>query len=197
PETDLAAGLRFEPHDHPESDRFDTAEGLAVTGAGGLPADHPAVAALLDGYDPIADMHERDWDRRYVVTYDRATPEFAWPPGEVYPEGGCSDGEPVMLAVGTEIDRFGDEHGRVFAADGTSFRRRSLPPPRLDAGYHRYRVLRELPMWRAVSASWFGQPGGGDRYRAVYPVNDLLAMGYLAEITGEQKPDNNEAGGEA
>jgi hypothetical protein len=44
-------------------------------------------------------------------------------------------------------------------------------------------VLRALPVWRATSAPWFGQPGGGVRYRAGYPAADLVAMGYLAEIT--------------
>jgi hypothetical protein len=39
-------------------------------------------------------------------------------------------------------------------------------------------------MWRTLSAAWFGQPGGGVRYRAVYPAADLVAMGHLTEITG-------------
>ncbi|HYS34085.1 MAG TPA: TNT domain-containing protein, partial [Pseudonocardiaceae bacterium] len=73
--------------------------------------------------------------------------------------------------------------GRVFSADGTPFARRSLPPDHLAAGYHRYEVTADLPVWRTLSAPWFGQPGGGERYRAVYPAADLMALGYLMEIT--------------
>jgi hypothetical protein len=39
-------------------------------------------------------------------------------------------------------------------------------------------------VWRTLSAAWFGQPGGGVRYRAVYPAADLVSLGYLADITG-------------
>jgi hypothetical protein len=38
-------------------------------------------------------------------------------------------------------------------------------------------------MWWALSAAWFGQPGGGVRYRAVYPAADLVALGFLQEIS--------------
>jgi hypothetical protein len=76
----------------------------------------------------------------------------------------------------------------VFSVPGTSFAARSLPPEGLAAGYHRYEVLRDLPMWWALSTAWFGQPGGGVRYRAVYPAADLVASGFLKEISvGDEK----------
>ena len=109
--------------------------------------------------------------------------EFAWPPGESYPEGGSAAGEPEILGVGTVIDRFGSPRGRVFSAEGTSFARRSLPPDYLDAGYRKYRVLKDLPVWRSVSAPWFGQPGGGERYRATHSAIELVALGYLEDVT--------------
>lgn len=197
-EADFAAGLRFEPHDHPDSDVITGDAALAGAASGppapseaeGLAGDHPAVAELCAGYDPLAEMNERDWDRRYLVKPDESAPEFAWPPGELYPEGGCQDGEPVTLPVGTVIDRFGGPAGRVFSEDGTAYRKRSLPPTHLDAGYHRYRVLRELPMWRAVSAGWFGQSGGGVRLRAVYPAADLVVLGYLEDVTAQASGEN-------
>lgn len=196
-DADFAAGLRFPPHDHPESHLIDVGGPPDVDGADqavrGLPAAHPAVAALCADDDPHAVAGEREWQRRYVVTVGRARVEYAWPPGELHPEGCREGGEPVVLPAGTLLDRFGDEHGRVFAEDGTPYAARSLPPSRLDGGYHRYRVLRDLPMWRGETASWFGQPGGGVRYRAVYPVTDLLALGYLAEIA----PDSAETGDNA
>lgn len=197
PEADFAPGLRFEPHDHPESHTVDLGQALGraraaqpcAPGLDGLPADHPVVAGLLHDYDPLADMHERGWDRRYVVrpgTATAPTPEYAWPPGELYPEGGVADGEPIVLEPGVLIDRFGQEGGRVFSEDGTRFRARALPPALVGAGYHRYRVVRALPMWRATSASWFGQPGGGVRYRAVYPAGELVALGYLEELVAPE-----------
>jgi hypothetical protein len=201
PETDFAAGLRFEPYDHPQSDEMDDTAALQAVRAGerpapahpGLTPEDPELAELIEGYDSIGGGNERDWDRRFLVRApdqdgDQAA-EYAWPPGELFPEGGCDEGEPVMLAEGTVIDRFGTPEGRVFAADGTPFARRSLPPEHLAAGYRRYRVERELPMWRTVSAAWFGQSGGGERYRAVHPAAELVALGYLTDITGEQ-PDS-------
>jgi hypothetical protein len=189
-ETDFAAGLRFEPHDHPESALIDPEPGeMDLPPAHpGFAAQDPEVLALADGHDPLGGQHERDWDRRFLVRpADRdggQAAEYAWPPGELFPEGGCADGEPVVLAEDTVVDRFGTPEGRVFAEDGTPFASRSLPPDQLAAGYHRYRVTRALPMWRTLSAAWFGQPGGGVRYRAVYPAADLVAMGHLTEITG-------------
>jgi hypothetical protein len=130
--------------------------------------------------------HEKDWDHRFLVRAadDGHRAEYAWPPGELFPEGGEAAGEAVVLAEDTVVDRFGPPDGRVFGEDGTPFAQRSLPPDHLDAGYRRYRVVRPLPVWRSVSAAWFGQPGGGVRYRAVYPAADLVAMGLLSEITG-------------
>ncbi len=43
--------------------------------------------------------------------------------------------------------------------------------------------MRPLPVWRAVAAPWFAQPGGGMRYRATYSLSDLVGLGYLVELT--------------
>jgi nicrotizing toxin Mtb-like protein len=270
-ETDFAAGLRFAPHDHPDShlmhaeppepaappepaerlgpakrpgpaaeqheaaerpgaaerreaaDRREAAEepaaaerreaserigpaersgsaeplgpaGQAASARPGFAAADPEVAGLAEGHDPLGGQHERDWDHRFLVrpADDTHRAEYAWPPGELFPEGGCASGEPVVLPAGTLVDRFGAPDGRVFGADGTPFARRSLPPDHLAAGYHRYRVERDLPMWRTLSAAWFGQPGGGVRYRAVYPAAELVALGYLTDIT--DRTDGSDSG---
>lgn len=202
-EFDYAAGIRFEPHDHPESEVIDGGDAVraALTGrqpveaAAGRTVDDPAVRALATEHDPLGGQHERDWDRRFVVRQgtEHGGAEYAWPPAEAYPEGGSAPGEPELLPEGAVIDRFGSPEGRVFADVDTAFAARSLPPAHLDAGYRRYRVLRPLPAWRAMSAAWFAQPGGGIRWRTVYPATDLVALGYLAEITAESIEDTENA----
>ncbi|MGQ0838393.1 glycohydrolase toxin TNT-related protein [Actinokineospora sp.] len=183
PELDYAAGLRFAPDDHPQSWLINATARTEQT-----EPVHPGTgSALAEGHDPLGGQHERDWDRRFLVRPadpDTQLPtEYAWPPGELYPEGGTAPGEPEVLRTDVVLDRFGTADGRVFAADGTRFAARSLPPAHLDAGYHRYRVLRPLPVWRALSAPWFAQPGGGERYRTTQSAADLVALGYLTEIT--------------
>ncbi|GAA0597291.1 hypothetical protein GCM10010174_10870 [Kutzneria viridogrisea] len=183
---DFAPGLRFPPHDHPDSGLItdERAPGPVV-----LPepksAQDAEVQALAVDHDPLGGEHERDWERRFLVREggESQDTEYSWPPGELFPEGGCDAGEAVILEPGTVIDRFGDAEGRVFAPEGTPFAQRSLPPGHLDAGYQRYRVTGRLPVWRTLSAPWFGQPGGGRRYRAVYPAADLIAMGYLEAVS--------------
>lgn len=178
-ELDYAAGLRFEADDHPESGLID----LTTRRPAAEPSEGAqAPADLTEGYDPLAGEHERDWDRRFLVR-DTHPVEYAWPPGELYPEGGSAEGEPEVLAPDTEIDRFGTPEGRVFSLAATRFGARSLPPAHLESGYRRYRVLRPIPVWRSISAPWFGQPGGGERYRATQSAADLLALGYLADTT--------------
>jgi len=200
-EFDLAAGLRFAPGAHPMAGLVSSADALAEVRAGrdpvwlpdGLPADSAPVRALAAGHDPLGGQHERDWARRFLVrdamdgpaTEYPAHAEYAWPPAEAFPEGACAPGtaEAVVLEPGTMIDRFGDPTGVVLAAAGTPFEQRSLPPEYHLRGYHRYEVCRPLPVWRAVSAAWFGQPGGGVRLRTTCPVLDLVALGYLVDIT--------------
>jgi hypothetical protein len=185
-ELDYAAGLRFEPQDHPRSALVRALPEPRPSGrpplepGEGLPVDHPDVAVLAEGYDPLGGAHERDWDRRFLVRDE--PPEHAWPPGELFPEGGYEEGQAVVLDEGVELDRFGSPEGRVLSDAGTPFPLRSLPPQLLEAGYHRYRVLRPLPVWRTLSAAWFNQPGGGARYRATYPVADLIALGHVEEM---------------
>ncbi len=197
---DYAAGLRFSPQDHPRSDLVSDTDAVNAVLGGGPPrqpsparaADSAAVAALTGGYHPLGEpaspvepSREREWDRRFLVRSSDAgrRAEYAWPPGELFPEGGRGSSEAAVLAVGTELDRFGAEEGRVFAPAATPFARRSLPPEQLAAGYRRYRVLAQLPVWRTVSAPWFAQPGGAIRYRATYAACDLVTLGYLGDVT--------------
>lgn len=185
-ELDYAAGLRFPPHDHPKSALITGYPVAPVPRTPGLAADHPAVLALIPDYDPLGGAHERDWERRFLArpAGDGRPAEYAWPPAELCPEGGVDpDGaEPIVLAVGSLLDRFGGRDGRVFAVDGTPFTERGLPPEMLGHGYHRFRVARELPVWRTVAAPWFGQAGGGVRFRTTHAAAELVALGFLVEV---------------
>ncbi len=171
------------PLDHPEADVLDDQEALAHVSGGfqRSPTSPPATPPepLTRGHDPWGGEPQEDWESRFARGKG-----FSWLPVEHFPEGGIDPPTPVMLEVGTFIDRFGDQHGRVFAEDGTLFSMRSLPPDRVSA-YRRYRVVRPLPVWRSVNAEWFGQPGGGLRYRAVLGADELVTLGFLADVTGE------------
>ncbi|GLY52896.1 TNT domain-containing protein [Lentzea sp. NBRC 102530] len=166
---------RFAPGDHPQA--IDTSESSPSTHpTEGLGVDHPVVQALLEGHDPLAGMHERDWES--LFQHEDGSPR--WPAER---EGGYEDSQAEVVEAGTELDRFGTPEGRVLSAAGTPFAQRSLPPQAAAEGYRCYRVEKDLPVHRTISAPWFGQPGGGSRYRTTYPVADLVALGYLTEIT--------------
>ncbi|WP_328606461.1 TNT domain-containing protein [Amycolatopsis sp. NBC_00345] len=180
------------PFDHPDSALLDDSDALyyVTRGLRRTPTPPAAVgppAELLDGYEPQSSPKQTGPEQSNP---DQTRPKQAspiWPPATQFPEGGLDQPEPVVLPKDTLLDRFGGEHGRVFAADGTPFARRSLPPSAVDGGYRRYRVVKPVPMWRSTSAEWFGQPGGGIRYRAVLAADELVTLGFLAEVTGEKR----------
>ncbi|MBW4716081.1 TNT domain-containing protein [Saccharothrix obliqua] len=92
------------------------------------------------------------------------------------------DREAVVLPVGTEVDRFGDDTGNLVYAAGTAYGNRSLPPEWLNRAYHGYLVRQPVPALKGVAVPWFGQVGGGTGYFLARPVRDLLADGSLVEI---------------
>ena len=133
---------------------------------------------LLDGYDPLGELGELDWERRYEIREaDRLA--HRWPPPDEAPEP-C---EAAVLEPDTVIDLLGSGDGRLFWADATPFAHRSLPPAHAERAHRRYRLLRPLPVWRSVAAPWFEQPGGGVRYRTTHSAHDLVGLGYLVELT--------------
>ncbi len=92
------------------------------------------------------------------------------------------DREAVVLAVGTELDRFGAEVGNLVYAAGTTYGNRSLPPDWLNRRYHVYRVQKPVPALKGVAVPWFGQVGGGTGYFLARAVRELLADGSLVEV---------------
>ncbi|WP_290053414.1 TNT domain-containing protein [Amycolatopsis solani] len=180
----------FGPNDHPDARLIFDDQALTNVTAGfrrsPTARSRPVPRHLTEGYVPYAHATQAVWIRRFVVGHSDLGPEYAWPPGDHYPEGSVDHGEPVMVPMNTVLDRFGPAYGRVFFADGTPFAERSLPPGMLDAEYRRYVVVRAVPMWRSETANWFGQVGGGTRYRALLAADELVTLGYLAEAKGEE-----------
>lgn len=186
-------GLCCPAADHPQHGRLADPIAMVLSGAAqrvplaGTPVHS---SGALAGYDPLGGMHERELERRLVVRRpsEQLPGEYAWPPCELHPEG-AADSDlrmPVMLAPGTRLELLGSPHGRVLAAAGTSFAQRSLPEEYAERTLSRLTVQFDLPAWQVQTAAWFGQPGGGTRYRLSHSVAELLAMAALAvEEPGE------------
>ncbi|MEV6829708.1 TNT domain-containing protein [Amycolatopsis sp. NPDC051102] len=180
----------FAPNDHPDARLIFDDQALTNVTAGfrrsPTAPSRPVPRHLTAGYVPYARATQAVWIRRFVVGHSELGPEYAWPPGELFPESSVDHPEPVMVPADTVLDRFGPAYGRVLFEDGTPFAERSLPPATLDAEYRRYVVVRAVPMWRSETAGWFGQVGGGTRYRALLAADELVTLGYLAEAKWEE-----------
>ncbi|RKT85408.1 Protein of unknown function [Saccharopolyspora antimicrobica] len=187
-------GLNFPPQDHPEShlvhddDALERLRSGEVYGAAqrdreerGEPVQLPE--ALVAGHDPLGELSELEWERRFAGERN----EHVWPPAAEHPEGGVEPAEPVVLEPDTVLDCTGGGAGRFSFAVATAFGQRSLPPSYAEREYRRYRVMRRLPVWQSVPAPWFAQPGGGVRYRATYSLDDLVGLGYLVELTASRE----------
>lgn len=162
------------------------ADGAAVPP--GVPADHPAVQALLPpDYDPYAGLGQARWERKYSpgqATDQRGRRRLRWPGHKQHPDGFASpeDRAPIVLEPGAVVDQFGPGFSRLVYPAGTPFTERSLPPDYLDAGYHKYRVAAQLPVWAGPIAPAFGQSGGGTQYFMLEATIDLLHRGFLQEV---------------
>jgi hypothetical protein len=196
PAGDPAAGLRFPPQDHPRSGVVSDADALARVRSGDAQAAVTEVPLVRDdvpeevvaAHEPFGDLSESDWEREFRLDTGKThgSRHYRWPSLAGLPEGGVEPGEPVVLEPDTVVDGFGDGSGRVVAPERTAFAQRCLPPEHRERDYRRYRVMRRLPVWQAVAAPWFAQPGGGVRYRTTYALSELVALGYLVELTRDR-----------
>ncbi|MBB5155118.1 glycohydrolase toxin TNT-related protein [Saccharopolyspora phatthalungensis] len=186
-------GLNFPPQDHPQSHLVDDGDALRRArcpevyeaaqrdrAERGEPEQLPA--ALTADHEPLGELSEPEWKRRFLLR-DGERSEYTWPEAAEFPEGGVEPAEPVVLEPDVVLDCLGSGDGRILFAVATPFAQRSLPAAYDERDYRRYRVMRPLPVWRAVAAPWFAQPGGGMRYRATYSLSDLVGLGYLVELT--------------
>ncbi|MGZ4523898.1 MAG: glycohydrolase toxin TNT-related protein [Mycobacteriaceae bacterium] len=183
-------GLCCPAGDHPDRAQLADPVHLAYPGAArgnAVIGTSLGQSGLLDDYDPLGGMHERQLERRFVVRAPDASMmgEYAWPPCEMHPEGAADPylRTPELLPTGTEMDLLGSAQGRVLAAAGTQFAQRSLPQEYTDRTLSRLVVWTVLPVWKVQTAAWFGQPGGGVRYRLTHPVAELVAAGVLVETS--------------
>ncbi len=100
---------------------------------------------------------------------------------------GFVDGpQPGTLAEGTILDRYGSNNGAFLSPEGIPFEQRALGPSVGNREYHRYEVLKLLPIIEGEIAPAFGKPGGG---RQILPdfsdrvnVQWLIDNSYLREL---------------
>lgn len=128
------------------------------------------------------------YDKKYatgVVSHGQPViDKMAWPDKKLHPDGFASpqDRMPVVLKKGFTLDRFGSPFGNFTSPTETLFPPRALPDYSLDAGYHRYEVLHDLPAWAGPTADAFGKTGGGPQIWTQGKIRDLLRQGFIKEV---------------
>ena len=90
--------------------------------------------------------------------------------------------ENATLKNGDIIDRYGPDSGRFAAPYGTPYAARSIEPGGEVRGYHRYKVLKDIPVESGTIAPWFAQQGGGTQYRLPMTIQQLISGRYIDEI---------------
>ena len=101
--------------------------------------------------------------------------KIQWPPND-----GCADAEkPATLPAGMKIDRYGSENGSYFATPGTPYAQRALPYDPAKLPYAIYIVKKPLAVLECRIAAWFGEPGGGEQFKASEPAAQLKAEGVI------------------
>jgi hypothetical protein len=153
----------------------------------GLPKDHAVVQDMVPGhYDQYGGLGKDGWEAQYHTgeVDARGNPKLNWPDPQAHPDGFSAPEarNPVVMTPGQQFDRFGPGFGQYGSPVGTPFPERALPPSSLDAGYHRYEVVKPIPAWEGSIAPAMGQPGGGVQYWLPHSVVDLVNAGYLREI---------------
>lgn len=176
----------------------------------GVDTTNPAVQNIVQpsyhrfGFDSHGNpMTEPQWNSEYWPSggYDaRGNRELNWPDPQQHPDGFArpEDRRPTVLNPGETIDRFGPGFGRYASPPDTPYPERGLPPdnlydlrdpsrPGVSPGdplpsYHRYEVVRPIPVWEGAIAPAMGQPGGGTQYYLPEAIVDLVNAGYLREI---------------
>lgn len=93
---------------------------------------------------------------------------------------------PTVLEVGTILDRYGPPSGSFMSPLGVTYEERALAPGSRAEAYHKYEVVKPLPVIQGEVAPAFGQPGGGIQILPNLPnrvnVEWLIFNGYIKEV---------------
>jgi len=113
--------------------------------------------------------------------------DYYGPNGWIYPSNDGFMGnvrKKATLKPGEIISRYGNSTGSFASPEGTPFSARALPPDTNLSNYHRYKVLRDIPVDSGLVAPWFNQTGGGIQYKFSNPIQYYLEgpNPYLVEI---------------
>ncbi|UVW27051.1 TNT domain-containing protein [Massilia sp. H6] len=103
-----------------------------------------------------------------------------------YPPNDGFHGAPTRkkLAVGTKLDRYGGEHGRILARNCASYEGRASPPGTDKlAPYHQYEVTKRIAVKSGPATPWFDEVGKGAQYETEKSVEQLIALGCLMRIS--------------
>ena len=116
--------------------------------------------------------------------FEKVNPEFAakWFPKDA-PNFGALFGKwkQETLPIGSTLDRYGSPWGKYLSPKGVPMEMRALPPG-MARDYHKYEVIKELPVESSLIRPYFGRLGLGKQYRTNLSINDLIKKGYLREI---------------
>ncbi|HVS32819.1 MAG TPA: Ig-like domain-containing protein [Thermoanaerobaculia bacterium] len=147
------------------------------TGAGS-PASGGGTGAAASGapaptvrYDPSVTRYRDIKTGRFVAGRNLPFPGNA----------GFASRSRAVLSPGTVIDRYGRPSGRYAGTPGASISDRGLPPGSEALEYHRYRVVREVPVDKGPAARVpeFGADGGAIQYLFDKPIEQLVRDGVL------------------
>lgn len=108
---------------------------------------------------------------------------YWWPRNDGFeadPSSGTIDPAKVKF-----VDRYGAPSGTfVSPADPESatYGARALPYDKNKMPFHRYEVLKPIPVKAGKAAWWFGEPGGAVQYKTEKTVQQLIDDGSLKEV---------------
>ncbi len=106
-----------------------------------------------------------------------ANGKLIWPADD----GATAGWHPDVLKQDMIVDRYGPPSGTYLSPEGVSYEARALPYDKAKSEYHRYRVLKDLPVKVSKVASSFDQIGGGIQYKLEDRVASLLNK-FLEEL---------------
>lgn len=86
------------------------------------------------------------------------------------------------------VDRYGAPNGTFVSPadpDSAPYGTRALPYDKNKMPYHRYEVLKPIPVKGGKAAWWFDEPGGAVQYKTEKSVQQLINEGFLKEVPTE------------